>query len=96
MTKYKAVQVDVGKSQGSVQTGNFLSPAALLCCAPDNFGSSFPNHFYFLHIPLGQKGWGEQECLQGVRNDPSSAGQGKDTSLIYLQATLILMNVDYI
>lgn len=64
MTMYKAVQVDVGKSHGSVQTGNFLSPAALLCCVPDNFGSPFPNHFYILHIPLGLEGVGEQEYLQ--------------------------------
>lgn len=67
MTKYKTVQVGVGKSHGSVQTGSFLAGScpAVLCCAPDHFGSSFPSHFYFLHIPLG---------LEGVRRAGMCAG----------------------
>lgn len=66
MTKYKAVRVGVGKSHGSVQTGNFLAGRArVLSCAPGNFGSPFPNHFYFLHILLGLGGVGRAGMCTG-------------------------------
>lgn len=68
MTKYKAVQMGVGKSHGSVQTENFLAGRArVLCCAPGNFGSHFPNRFYFLHIPLGLGGVGRAGMCTGCQ-----------------------------